>query len=82
MLALAVMEEKYMYSSQQDEWELVSMKAEMWLQAPPLPPATPMYTLDNLKHAAKKCRPNKSVIDLHVSPLSSQLHHHTMSCIV
>ena len=55
MLALAVMEEKY--SSQQDEWELVAMKAEMWLQAQPLPPSTP--TLDNLKQAAKMCVSSK-----------------------
>ena len=55
MLALAVMEEKY--SSQQDEWELVAMKAEMWLQAQPLPPSTP--TLDNFKQAAKMCVSSK-----------------------
>ena len=38
MLALAVRKEKY--SSQQDQWELVAVKADMWLQTQPLPPTT------------------------------------------
>ena len=63
---------KEKYSSQQDERELVAMKAEMWLKTQPLPPTTPMsgdettsnMALDDMSwqhHAAKTC-PNKSVI--------------------
>ena len=51
MLALVMMEEKF--AGQRDEWELVAMKTEMWLQSQPLPPATP--TLDSFKQAAKSC---------------------------
>lgn len=51
VLALVMMEEKF--AGQRDEWELVAMKTEMWLQSQPLPPATP--TLDSFKQAAKSC---------------------------
>ena len=51
VLALAFMEEKF--PGQRDEWELVAMKAEMWLHSQPLPPATP--SLDIFKQAAKSC---------------------------
>ena len=51
MLALVMMEERF--AGQRDEWELVAMKTEMWLQSQPLPPDTP--TLDSFKHAAKAC---------------------------
>ena len=39
------------YSSQQDEWELIAMKAESWLKQQALPAGT---TLDDLKQAAEK----------------------------
>ena len=38
LLALVLLETKY--SSQRDEWELVSMKTEMWLQSQTLQGAT------------------------------------------
>ena len=50
MLALVKLETKY--AGQKDEWELVAMKAEMWLQAQPLPPKS---SLDSFKMAAKAC---------------------------
>ena len=50
MLALVKLETKY--AGQKDEWELVAMKAEMWLQAQPLPPQS---SLDSFKMAAKAC---------------------------
>ena len=51
VLALSLMEERF--PGQRDEWELVAMKAEMWLHSQPLPPATP--SLDTFKQAAKSC---------------------------
>ena len=51
VLALSLMEERF--PGQRDEWELVAMKAEMWLNSQPLPPATP--SLDSFKQAAKSC---------------------------
>ena len=50
MLALVKLETKY--AGQKDEWELVAMKAEMWLQVQPLPPQS---SLDSFKLAAKAC---------------------------
>ena len=48
MLALVKLETEY--AGQKDEWELVAMKAEMWLQAQPLPPKS---SLDSFKLIAK-----------------------------
>lgn len=51
MLALAKLETRF--AGQRDEWELVAMKADMWLQAQLLRSATPL--LDSFKQAAKAC---------------------------
>lgn len=48
LLALACLETRF--SSQQDEWELVAMKADMWLESQSLPDS-----IEKLKQAAKKC---------------------------
>ena len=50
MLALVKLETEY--AGQKDEWELVAMKAEMWLQAQPLPPQS---SLGSFKSIAKTC---------------------------
>ena len=39
------------YSSQQEEWELIAMKAESWLKRQPLPPGV---SLSDLNKAADK----------------------------
>ena len=49
VLALVYLEVKF--ASQKDEWELVAMKAEMWLEDQILEGAA----LENLKEAAQKC---------------------------
>ena len=46
ILALAFLETKY--SSQRDEWELLSMKSEMWVQGHVLPTGTTVATLTEL----------------------------------
>ncbi len=50
VLALALLETKY--SSQRDEWELLSMKSEMWVQGQVLPSG---ITVASLTEQAKKC---------------------------
>ena len=49
LLALCQLRRKY--SGQQDEWELIAMKAESWLKRQPLPAGV---TLSDLKQAAEK----------------------------
>ena len=49
LLALCQLRRKY--SSQQDEWELIAMKAKSWLKRQPLPAGV---TLSDLKQAAEK----------------------------
>ena len=46
ILALAFLETKC--SSQRDEWELLSMKSEMWVQGQALPTGTTLATLTEL----------------------------------
>ena len=48
---LALCQLRHKYSSQQDEWELIAMKAESWLKRQPLPAGV---TLSDLKQAAEK----------------------------
>ena len=50
VLALVLLETKY--SSQRDEWELISMKSEMWIQGQVLPSG---ITVTSLTEQAKKC---------------------------
>ena len=52
LLAIVLMESRF--SSQHDEWELVAMKAEMWLQGQVLPPGS---SISSLKETAKQSLP-------------------------
>ena len=50
LLAIALLETKF--SDQHDEWELVSMKSEMWLQGQTLPAGETVESLtEKAKHA-------------------------------
>ena len=50
LLAIALLETKF--SDQRDEWELVSMKSEMWLQGQTLPAGETVESLtEKVKHA-------------------------------
>ena len=51
---LAIVLLKSRFSSQHDEWELVAMKAEMWLQGQVLPPGS---SISSLKETAKQSLP-------------------------
>ena len=48
-LAVSLLQSRY--SSQQEEWELIVMKAESWLKKQSLPPG---YTLEQLFQAAQR----------------------------
>ena len=50
VLALTLLKERF--SSQEQEWELVAMKAEMWLQDQTIPGP---HSLDQLSQDAKQC---------------------------
>ena len=52
VLAIVLLESRF--SSQHDEWELVAMKAEMWLQGQVLPPGS---SVSSLKETAKQSLP-------------------------
>ena len=52
LLAIVLLESQF--SSQHDEWELVAMKAEMWLQGQVLPPGS---FVSSLKETAKQSLP-------------------------
>ena len=52
LLAIVLLESRF--SSQHDEWELVAMKAEMWLQGQVLPPGS---SISSLKETAKQTLP-------------------------
>ena len=52
LLAIVLLESQF--SSQHDEWELVAMKAEMWLQGQALPPGS---SISSLKETAKQSLP-------------------------
>ena len=52
LLAIVLLESQF--SSQHDEWELVAMKAEMWLQGQVLPPGS---SVSSLKETAKQSLP-------------------------
>ena len=52
LLAIVLLESRF--SSQHDEWELVAMKAEMWLQGQVLPPGS---SISSLKETAKQSLP-------------------------
>ena len=52
VLAIVLLESQF--SSQHDEWELVAMKAEMWLQGQVLPPGS---SVSSLKETAKQSLP-------------------------
>ena len=52
LLAIMLLESRF--SSQHDEWELVAMKAEMWLQGQVLPPGS---SISSLKETAKQSLP-------------------------
>ena len=52
LLAIVLLESRF--SSQHDEWELVTMKAEMWLQGQVLPPGS---SISSLKETAKQSLP-------------------------
>ena len=52
LLAIVLLESRF--SSQHDEWELVAMKAEMWLQGQALPAGS---SISSLKETAKQSLP-------------------------
>ena len=52
LLAIVLLESRF--SSQHDEWELVAMKAEMWLQGQALPPGS---SISSLKETALQSLP-------------------------